>query len=230
MFALVAVMLAAIADGGTVLRLGPNGLDLEPLGLHDAGPMLEQYLSWPALEAALSDAGPLTIEISDDARWSDVEKTSIQLGAAGRSDVPVIANTSMGFSFDVQGRASWIKVDAKTACFFEEAPPRPPNGAIECGPGCSAPWRRRDPPRAVAVELAGQSLMPLDIRAQTTSPLRFNEMVAEVEAIRCASCRLGLRRQRSAAEWRARPSLSLGQLLRSALGQGPIRVTRDGGL
>lgn len=201
-------MLTAIPDGGTVLRLGPNGLDLEPLGLHDAGPMLEQYLSWPALEAALRDAGPLTIEISDDARWSDVEKMTFPLGMAGRSDVPVLANTSMGFSFDLESSTPVI-IDATAVrfCFGHH------HGR------CSALWRRGDPPRAVAVDLEGQSIAPsvevfehVDLAARKKfdrptglecrhSGLRFKEVVREVEAIRCSSCRMGVKRGRTAKEF-----------------------------
>lgn len=205
MFALVAVMVAAIPDGGTVLRLGPNGLDLEPLGLHDAGPMLEQYLSWPELEAALRDAGPLTIEIADDARWADVEKTRFPLGLSGRSDVPVIANTSMGFSFNLEGTFTSLSIEAKTVQFCVEG-------------GCRASWRRGDPPRAMAVELAGRILVPsvqvfehVDLAARKKfdrqtglvcqhTGLRFKEVVREMEAIRCTSCRLGVRRGPTAEE------------------------------
>lgn len=169
--------------------------------------MVEQYLSWPALEAALRDAGPLTIEISDDARWADVEKTALKLGLAGRSEVPVIANTTMGFSFGLEGNLTPLIIEAKTVRICVEG-------------GCSAAWRRGDPPRAMAVELAGQILAPsvqvsehVDLAARKKfdrqtgleclhAGLRFKEVVREMEAIRCTSCRMGLRRGPTLAQSR----------------------------
>jgi hypothetical protein len=62
-------MLASIPAGGTVLRLGPNGL-----------------------EAVLPDAGLLMIEFPDDACWDDVEKTAYRFGRSSGERRPFAAH------------------------------------------------------------------------------------------------------------------------------------------
>lgn len=235
---MLALLLTASADGGTLLHLGPKGLDLEPLGIRDAGPLQEKYLSWRELESALRDAGPLTIEIADEVPWAEVEKAGMQLGLAGRADVSVLAGTKAGFSFNLESNALPIVIEADEVW------------ASLAAEGCSTcrtpSWRRGDPPRALAVTFAGRALTP-DVRVfEHVTPksrrqfdgrddavcrhaaLRFKEVIAELETIHCASCRIGLGRFPTSEEVEASnkrwkeildPLGPLGPLMRPARGK-----------
>ena len=221
---MLALVLTVSPDGGTLLHLGTNGLDLEPLGVRDAGPLQAQYLSWRELESALRDAGPLTIAVDDDAPWAEVEKAGLLLGLAGRSEVSVVARTKSGFSFNLESATTIVIAPGEVWASLD----------VEgCSPCRTASWRRGDPPRALAVTLAGRALTP-SVRvfehvtpasrrqfdggdAECNHPaLRFSEVIAELEALHCSSCRIGLRRSPTKEEVEA--SNRRWEQLRNTLG------------